>query len=176
MDKNKLAALGGALVGIGAARMIDFALIGGSLATAAGAVGFASYMAMSGAHDPYVNGTKYLAIFGQPSNGGKAKYPPRTPANIDMTPVGAIAPDPKGYSLVGAKPTYAWLRSGDRIFAVMPGDEVAGLGRVETIERRDGRWALVDKYGAALIISTLADPAPADPNVKFSKPMIFGDR
>ena len=170
MDKLKqLSALGGALLGIGAARMIDFALIGGSLATAAGAVGFAGYMTMVGAREPYINGVKYLAIFAQPSHGVKR------PANIDMTPLGAIAPDVKGYSLVGARPTYAWLRSGDHIFAVKPGDDVKGLGRVQTIEQRDGRWALIDKYGAVLIASAIADPDPSTGAGKFNKPMIFND-
>ncbi len=174
MDKKKsLATLLGAVFGFSAARLGDLALIGGSLATAAGTVGFAGYMTLRGGDRPHINGMEYLAIFAQPRHTG-----PKGPTGVDMNPVGAIPPNAKidvnGYSLVGAKESYAWLRQGDRIFAVRPGDDVPVLGHVASIERREGRWALIDSKGAPLIVSPIAALATED--APFGKRMIFGDR
>jgi hypothetical protein len=176
MDRrNSLAALLGAAFGLGVARFVDLALIGGSLATAVGAVGFAGYMTMSGEHRPYVNGMKYLAIFAQPSHAARDAG---KPATLDMNPVGAVAQDAEtevaGYGLVGAKTSYAWLRAGDRIFAVRPGDDVPRLGHVASIEKRDGRWALIGDKGAPLIVSPFAALEPAESR-RFDRRMIFSD-
>jgi hypothetical protein len=176
MDKKKsLAALLGAAFGLAAVRAVDLALIGATLATAVGTVGFAGYMTLRDDHEPRINGLQYLAIFAQPRHptreAGKA-------SGVDMNPVGALVKDAKtevaGYALVGAQASYAWLRAGDRIFAVRPGDDVPSLGHVAAIEQRDGRWALVDDKGAPLIVSPFADLAPTG-SVKFGKKMIFGD-
>jgi hypothetical protein len=182
MDKKKpLAVAIGAALGVGVARLADIALISGLLATAGGAVTFAGYMTMRGGQTPLINGMQYLAIFAQPSHpapdaGAVA------PRNLDMNPVGAIPREAKdeakivagGYALVGAKPTYAWLRQGNRIFAVRPGDDVPSLGHVAGIEQRDGRWTLVDDKGATLIVSALAELGPTQGG-KFKKRMIFGE-
>jgi hypothetical protein len=174
--KKSLAAGVGAVAGMAAGRAVDLALIGGGLATAAGAVGFAGYMVMTGGRAPLVNGTEYLAIFGQPSHPHVGDGAPN-PADIDMNPLGAISSDGKdrvgGYQMVGAQEHFAWLREGDRIFAVRPGDEVARLGRIAGIEKREGRWALVDDKGGTLIVSALAEVVPSASG-KFDKQMIFG--
>ena len=160
-DRKSLAALFGATLGLAASRLADLALIGGAVATAAGAVGFAGYMTLAGAGKPNVFGMEYLAIFAQPSRGGESASNAK---GLDMRPVGALPPAQRetgGYALVGARETYAWLREGDRIFAVRPGDDVPRLGRVAGIERRDGRWALIDGRGATLIVSPIAEDPPA---------------
>ena len=178
MDKKKPFAVAlGAALGIGVARLADIALISGLLATAGGAVTFAGYMTMHGGQTPLINGMQYLAIFAQPSHpahDGDAEPKPK----LDMNPVGAIPRDAKieagGYALVGAKSSYAWLREGNRIFAVRPGDDVPRLGHIAEIEQRDGRWALVDDKGATLIAGALAEIAPAEGG-RFDKRMIFRD-
>ena len=181
MDKKKpLAAAIGAALGVGVARLADLALIGGLIATAGGAVTFAGYMTIRGAQTPLINGMEYLAIFAQPNHHGHGDEPEATQARqrLDMDPVGAIPRETKddvgGYALVGAKPTYAWLRQGNRIFAVRPGDDVPRLGHVAGIEQRDGRWTLVDDKGRTLIVSALAEIAPSEGG-RFDKRMIFGE-
>ena len=149
-------------------------LIGGGVATAAGAVAFAGYITLAD-HEPYINGLQHLAIFAQPST-----HPARPAAtNIDMAPTAAIPHEVKdraaGYSLVGAQAGLAWLREGNRIFPVRPGDEPPRLGRIAAIEQREGRWALVNEKGETLLVTglvELSDPPPG----KFSKRMIFGDQ
>jgi hypothetical protein len=176
MDKRKsLAALVGAALGVGAARLADLALFGGLVATAGGAVTFAGYMTMRGSHTPLINGMQYLAIFAQPNRHGQGD---EAAPSVDMNPVGAIPAETKveagGYALVGAKPSYAWLRAGNRIFAVRPGDDVPQLGHVSAIEQRDGRWTLVDDKGRTLIASALTEIAPPEGG-RFEKRMIFGE-
>jgi hypothetical protein len=167
-DKKSLAAIAGAVSGAAAARGGDLALLAASLFTAAGAVGFAGYMAMWGTSGPLINGMEYLAIFAQPSHVGR---------DVDMNPVGSILRDAPehvgGYALVGAEPRFAWLREGNRIFAVRPGDDLPRLGRVAAIEQRDGRWELLDEKGATLIAGALVDLAPSAGG-RFDKRMIFG--
>jgi hypothetical protein len=175
MDKKKsLAAFLGAAFGFSAGRLVDLALLGGTLATAVGAVGFAGYATLASDHTPHINGMKYLAIFAQPS------HPERTgprPQGIDMDPVGAIPAKTavEGYALVGAQASYGWLREGDRIFAVRPGDDVPRLGHVAAIEQRHGRWALVDAKGAELIASSMVEPSSEGGGL-FDRRMIFGSK
>jgi hypothetical protein len=173
--KKSLAALLGGAFGLGMARLGDWALIGGTLATAAAAVGLAGYMTLSDVQEPYIFGMKYLAIYAQPSHPVHFD----TAAGIDTSPIGAIAPPPlktevSGYALVGAKASYGWLREGDHIFAVLPGDDVPRLGHIAAIQERNGRWALVDEKGADLIVSAAVEPT-ADDGGHFSKNMIFGE-
>jgi hypothetical protein len=178
MDSKKTwATLAGATAGVAASRAIDLALIGGGVATAASAVGFAGYMMLAGDHETHVNGMEYLAIFAQPSHGvhGEGKGDAE---KVDSSPVGAIQREIKdnvsGYWLVGAQAQFAWLREGNRIFSVHPGEVVPRLGRVAGIEQRDGRWTLVDDKGAELIVSSQAE-LPASAGGRFDKRMIFGD-
>jgi hypothetical protein len=177
MDKKKsLATFLGAFTGLGAARVTDLALIGGSIATATSAVALAGYMMTRSEHTPLVNGVQYLAIFAQPSHPHIAGGVPG-PDDIDMNPLGAIPHDGKdraaGYQLVGAQQRFAWIRQGARIFAVHPGDDLPSLGRVGAIELRDGRWTLVDEKGGTLLVSALAEVAPSAGG-RFDKRMIFG--
>jgi len=177
MDKKKsLAAVLGAFMGLGSARVGDLVLIGGSLATATGAVALAGYMIMRGEGSPLINGVQYLAIFAQPSHPHGLDGAP-SPDDVDMSPVGAISHGGKdqisGYQLVGAQEHFAWIRQGARIFAVHPGDDVPRLGRVGGIELRDGRWTLVDEKGGTLLVSALVEVAPSAGG-RFDKRMIFG--
>jgi hypothetical protein len=175
MKKKSLAAVIGAAFGLGVARLGDLAVIGGSLATAGVAVTFAGYMTMRGDHTPRINGMQYLAIFAQPSRHGRDDEPAAEPA-LDMNPTGSLPREIAGggYALVGARQSYAWLRAGNRIFAVRPGDDVPGLGHVAAIELHGGRWALVDDKGAALIVSALAEITPTEGG-RLGKRMIFGE-
>jgi hypothetical protein len=177
MDKKKwLSAGAGAGLGLTASRIMDLSLIGACVATATGTVAFAGYMMMRGDHTPLINGMQYLAIYAQPSHPRHVADAQR-PEAVDMAPVGALSRDGQdrtsGYQLVGAEPRFAWLRQGDHIFAVHPGDEVARLGKIASIEQRDGRWTLVDEKGATLIASALVDPT-GSAGGRFGKPMIFG--
>ncbi len=176
MDKKKsLAVALGAATGLAAARVIDLALIGASMFTAAGAVGFAGYMTLTGVGAPMILGMDHLAIFAQPSHPHHAETPQFGP--VDMSPVGAIPHEKdhvNGYALVGAQTRFAWLREGNRIFAVRPGEVVPRLGRIAAIEQRDGRWTLVDEKGAPMIVSAIPDLAPSAGG-RFDKRMIFGE-
>lgn len=177
MDKKKaLATATGAAAGFAASRVVDLALIGGLVVTAAGAVGFAGYETMMTDHTPRINGLQYLAIFAQPSH--RSTSVAEGKLGLDMAPVGALpraAPlDAGGYSLVGAQSRFAWLREGNRIFAVNPGDDVPHLGRVASIEPREGRWALIGAKGEVLIVGGLADIGEGGGG-RFEKKMIFRD-
>jgi hypothetical protein len=175
VDKKSLAGVLGAATGLAAARVIDLALIGGSVLTAAGAVGFAGYMTLKGVNSPMIFGMKHLAIFSQPSHPHQGEAPKF--GSVDPNPVGALPrvnDNVNGYALVGAQASFAWLREGNRIFSVRPGEEVPRLGRVAAIEQREGRWTLVDEKGAALIVSPIADLGPPAGG-RFGKRMIFGD-
>ena len=174
MDRKRtLAAALGAAFGVGAARIGDFALVGGSIAAAAGAVGFAGYMTLAAPRTPRVNGMQYLAIFAQPSRTERSPQPEARA--IDLSPVGAVPHDDKshaaGYAVVGAEPRFAWLREGNRIFAAHPGEDVPRLGRIAAIVLRDGRWTLVDDKGAVLIASAAIESSPG--GGRFDKPMIL---
>ena len=183
MDRRKtLAALTGALAGYASTRLADLALVGGSLATAVGAVGFAGYMTLAGNHETHVNGMEYLAIFAQPSH--PAHHEDAERPSLDMAPTGALprAEPPAreikeqagGYALVGAQSSFAWLREGNRIFAVRPGEDVPRLGRVAAIRQVEGRWTLLDDKGDTLLAGGVIELAAPSPERRFDKRMIFG--
>jgi len=168
----------GAAAGFTASRAIDLALVGGSVLTATSAAGFAGYMIYTGDHEPRINGLEYLAIFAQPAHRPVHGEEKNEETKVDDSPVGAIPREIKdsveGYWLVGAQAQFAWLREGNRIFSVRPGDEVPRLGRVEAIVERDGRWTLVDDRGATLIVSGQAELS-SSAGGRFDKRMIFGE-
>jgi hypothetical protein len=180
MDSKKtFAAVLGVAAGFTASRAVDLALVGGSVVTATSAVGFAGYMMFAGDHEPHINGMEYLAIFAQPTRHAVRGADKPDATKVDDSPVGSIPPrdikdNVAGYWLVGAQAQFAWLREGNRIFSVRPGDEVPRLGRVAAIEQRDGRWTLVDSKGAALIVSGQPELS-ASAGGRFDKRMIFGD-
>jgi hypothetical protein len=108
----------------------------------------------------------------------------RGPADApDMAPTGSIAHGPAGgstaagpYRIVAVEPGMAWLSNGSEIRAVKPGEVVPGLGRVGSIERRDGRWALVAESGATLLAADKPDAKGlGDADGPFARRMIFGD-
>jgi hypothetical protein len=106
------------------------------------------------------------------------------PAGVpDLAPTGSIAHGPAGgstsagsYRIVAVEPGMAWLSNGSEIRTVKPGEVVPSLGRVGSIERRDGRWALVDESGATLL--TTDKPKATGLGYvdgPFARRMIFGD-
>jgi hypothetical protein len=166
---------------------VDVSLVGAAVAAAIGSVAFAGVMLARADHKPAVNGMEYLAIFAQPRLTPKppTPEPPPRPAapmpvgDLDMTPIGSIQPlgpeQAGGFTLVAAQPGVAWVREGARIFAVRPGDEAPGLGRVARIVARDGRWILVGESGSALLSSAKTEGKDAaGPPPDFGKRMIFG--
>ena len=160
------------------AKAADLSLIGGSLAVAAGSVVFAGVM-LTTDRPPGVTGTQYLAIFAQPKGATRAVKEAEK-SGLDMAPVGAIGAIGerafKGYVLVGAEPGFAWLREGDRVFSVRPGDQVARLGKVRAVEEVEGRWTVFGDGGSELISSASAASlaaAPAKPP-PFAHRMILG--
>lgn len=192
----KAAAFGAAASLVVSTRFVDIALISSGIAAAVGSVAFAGAMLMQGDHPPNVNGMQYLAIFARPSSGthmepdapsSPAPAPeqtqvaaaPQPSPTLDMAPTGAIGP--KGiparsdYELVAAQPERAWLRAGERILAIHPGDDVPGLGKVREIALIDGRWALLGENDGVLLIAGEA----AGPKGKGGLPqkrMIFNDQ
>ena len=104
------------------------------LATAAGAVGFAGYMTMAGdaraAHQRH-GVSRDL----RPARSSRPRR--RRPAGRRSTSIPSARSRPRSRimsaatALVGAqRRAIAWLREGNRIFAVHPGDDVPRLGRV----------------------------------------------
>ena len=166
----------------GTARLVDFALIGAGVATAAGSAVFAVSMLMRSDHPVGVNGLEYLAIFSRPRGASPAKDTSDRPFNfaaaaIDPTPVGSIGLGARGaeapFALVGAELGFAWVREGTRVFAVRPGDTIARLGHITSIVRRDGHWSLVGDADAVLLTSEFTEPK-SDKSTRFARPMIFG--
>jgi hypothetical protein len=170
----------------------DFALVGGGMAMAVGSIVFAGAMLLQHDRQPQINGLQYLSIFAElrgPSRPALAEPPPVATANrrvaddaLDMAPTGAIAGGAAGgpiaaksYRIIAVEPGMAWLSDGAQTRVVKPGDVAPGLGRVASIVKRDGRWALVDESGATL----LASDAPATKGTgkrgdPFARSMIFG--
>jgi hypothetical protein len=100
-----------------------------------------------------------------------------------MAPTGSIAHGPAGgstaagpYRIVAVEPGMAWLSNGSEIRAVKPGEVVPSLGRVGSIERRDGRWALVAESGVTLLTTDQPEAEGlGDAGGPFARRMIFGD-
>ncbi|MGD1015748.1 MAG: hypothetical protein ABR863_04825 [Roseiarcus sp.] len=106
------------------------------------------------------------------------------PANaLDTAPTGSIGHGPAGgpsaaepYRIVAVEPGMAWLSNGSEIRTVKPGEVVPSLGRIGSIERRGGRWALVADSGATLLASEEPEvKGPGGADGPFSRRMIFGD-
>lgn len=170
----------------------DFALVSAGVAMAVGSVGFAGYMLLQNDREPRINGMQYLAIFAQPrgtSRPALAEAPPvgaaRRPVadgGLDMAPTGSIAhgatggsTGPEGYRIVAVEPGMAWLSNGAEIRVVKPGEVAPGLGRIASIVKRDGRWALIDDAGATLLTSDKPETNDlGDGERRFARGMIFG--
>jgi hypothetical protein len=57
------------------------------------------------------------------------------------------------YELISAGMDRAWVRDGERIFAVHIGDDVPNLGKIEDIVWTDGHWALIGANNITLLAS-----------------------
>ena len=97
-----------------------------------------------------------------------------------MAPVGAISAKPPPphplYELISAGLDRAWVRDGDRIFAVHIGDKVPYLGKIEDIVWTDGHWALIGVNNATLLTSgEAAAPKKNGAGGFMRKSMIFDE-
>jgi hypothetical protein len=190
----RAAALALSVVGTTAARaasvsITDAALVSAGVAAAGGSIAFAGLMLAGGGGQPRINGLEYLAIFAQP-NGSPRPDPvsaalfepaPRVAEQaIDASPTGSInraetiAPlSDDGFHIVGGRSDLIWMRRGQTITAVRPGDFVAGLGLVGSIARRGGSWVLLDPAGAPLPVNGAAGASRPGPPSRLSKSLIF---
>jgi hypothetical protein len=83
----------------------------------------------------------------------------------DLTP----RPPPARPGIVAARTDRVWLRIEGKIVSARPGEDVAGLGRIGAIVRRNGGWAVLDDRGATLLtLSSSANGAAL-----FSRKLIF---
>jgi hypothetical protein len=116
-----------------------------------------------------------------PAPSPTAAAPPHVAGDgLDMAPTGSIAhgaasapaPTPESFRILAVEPGIAWLSNGSEIRVVKPGDVAPGLGRVASIEKRDGRWLLVGDSGAPLLTSDAPGKKAGSP--PFARRMIFG--
>ncbi len=96
---------------------------------------------------------------------------------LDMAPTGSIARSAAtapsvsgGFRILSVEPGVAWLTNGAEIRAIRTGDVAPGLGRVASIEKRDGRWTLIGDSGSP-VLTEAPQSRGAD---LFSRRMIFG--
>lgn len=163
--------------------IVDIMLVAGGIALAASSVSFAGYMLVQDVRRPLIHDMEYLALFAQPNKMAKqaAVAPGRSkiarPEGLDMTATGSIDPQSGqatsgALRLVGGRSDVAYVSDGTAIRAVRPGDRVAGLGQVASIEKRGGRWALLDANAVVLLVQEPSD-ANARGEERFARPMIF---
>jgi hypothetical protein len=133
------------------------------MALASLSAAFAMYMLAYGAGKTRINGMEHLAIFAQPRGPGGAVRGPTPPeANavtaVDMAATGSVAsstaqavPGVRPIEIVAAQADRVWLKIDGGIHMAAPGDNVAGLGRIEAIVARNGGWVLLDDKGGELL-------------------------
>ncbi len=171
----------------------DFALVGAGVAMAVGSIVFAGAMFLQYDHEPRINGLQYLAIFAKPRGSSRpalAESPPVAAASrrvaddaLDMAPTGSIAHGAadesaaaESYRIVAVEPGMAWLSNGSETRVVKPGEVAPGLGRVASIVKRNGRWALLDESGATLLTSDAPQAKGlGNGHEPFARRMIFGE-
>ena len=156
---------------------IDRILVVGGLATALSSAGFATFMLMGRAHEPYIVGMQYFSIFAQPNRTLEAQAA-RPPSGLDFTPTGSVArsdPAPAPLRqvdgprrLVAISDGRAWLRTGQSFSEIRAGDALPGLGEIRSISRVRGVWTIVMSNGT--MIRTGENAAEG----RFERPMIFG--
>jgi hypothetical protein len=137
-------------------RALGSALAGLSMA-------FAIYMLAYGGGKTRIYGMEHLAIFAQPRGPGGAVAGPAplaadgVPA-VDMAATGALAPAEaprtRPVEIVAAEADRVWLKIDGAIRMAVPGDVVAGLGRIGAIAPRAGGWVVLDDKGAELLSVT----------------------
>jgi len=139
-------------------RALGSALAGLSMA-------FAIYMLAYGGGKTRIYGMEHLAIFAQPrGEEGVVRGPIPLPADgvpaVDMAATGSLAPaDAKAPrarppEIVAAQADRVWLKIDGAIRIAVPGDVIAGLGRIGAIAPRAGGWVLLDDKGAELLSVT----------------------
>ena len=139
-------------------RALGSALAGLSMA-------FAIYMLAYGGGKTRIYGMEHLAIFAQPRGpggdvGGAAPLSADSVPAVDMAATGSLAPaDAKAsrarpVEIVAAETDRVWLRIDGAIRMAVPGDVIAGLGRIGAIAPRAGGWVLLDDKGAELLSVT----------------------
>lgn len=125
------------------------------LLLAVASAAFAAHMIGTADRRPEFAGIEHLAIFSRPSiiasrrvNGDRMSSASRD-RGIDYSPVGALSAGgdtfgASAFRVLEASPESALIR-GPRgeILRVMKGDILAGVGRIDAIVRRRGRWAVV---------------------------------
>jgi cell division protein FtsB len=70
--------------------------------------------------------------------------PPRPQIEAAISPRTSIA---EGWTVLGARRGFVYVRSGNEIYRVLPGDRLPGLGIVEDIRRDDLGWVVVTPRG-----------------------------
>ena len=137
-------------------RALGSALAGLSMA-------FAIYMLAYGGGKTRIYGMEHLAIFAQPRGpggavGDAAPLSAGSVPAVDMTATGALAPAEapraRPVEIVAAEADRVWLKIDGAIRTAVPGDVVAGLGRIGAIAPRAGGWVLLDDKGAELLSVT----------------------
>lgn len=135
-------------------RALGSALAGLSMA-------FAIYMLAYGGGRTRINGMEHLAIFAQPRGpGGAVGGPPPLVADgvpaVDMAATGSLAPADarapraRPVEIVAAEADRVWLKIDGAIRMAVPGDVIAGLGRIGAISPRASGWVVLDDKGAEL--------------------------
>jgi hypothetical protein len=162
----------------------DFALVSAGMAMATGSVVFAGYSLMGADHGPQINGLQYLAIFAQPRGqhapaAESAPTPNVAGDALDMAPTGSIhgaaaSPAAPAYRIFAVERDMVWLSNGTELRVVRPGDVAPGIGRVASIAKREGHWALLDESGATLLVADSNPVAPTAGDGPFARRMIFG--
>jgi len=145
--------------------MMDSALGGLGFALAGFSLLFAGEMILE-QHEPFIPGIEYLDIFSMPNSSAlKATSQPQSielspaapPFEVDYAPTTSIPRQERrpqqeeretperatGYLILGATKELAWLQRGFDINEVRKGDYVPGLGRIISIEQKDGRWRII---------------------------------
>lgn len=154
----------------------DIALRAVGAALASVSLAFAVWMVSYGGGEVRVVGMEHLAIFAQRRGPTlvSAHHPIANAPSVDMDATGSVAgsaaPEPgRRPEIIAARSDRAWLRVEGKIVAVVPGENLAGLGRVGAIVPRGDGWALLDDAGATLL--TL--PGSANGAALFSRGLIF---
>lgn len=137
----------------------EYVLRSVGLLLAVASTAFAAHMIGNADRKPEFAGIEHLAIFSRPSimASRRVKGDRRLSASrdhgIDYAPVGALSAGDEAFGassfyVLEASPQSALIR-GPRgeILRVMKGDILAGVGRIDAIVRRRGRWTVLTADG-----------------------------
>lgn len=82
-----------------------------------------------------------------PTQQMSAPLPPPRPSAHIAAQTSSRDPRVSGWSVLGARGGFVYVRSGRDIFRVAPGARLPGLGLVEEVRRQDGHWIVVTARG-----------------------------